>query len=107
MLAYRLTRPAGMTLVTFRHLRSHFVLLDLADRYRRMGLEHLGGQYRALKRAYGLVESADHVSAQLVVDAEDFAARYGENYWLAVLYRALSDCDEFCDGDFEVLQILQ
>jgi hypothetical protein len=43
ILSYRLTRPAGMAVQTFQHLRSHFNELDLADRYRRMGLEHLGG----------------------------------------------------------------
>lgn len=58
ILSYRLSRPDGMTLRTFRHLRSHFGELDLADRYRRMGLEHLGGQYPALCRAYGQGESA-------------------------------------------------
>ena len=42
IMSYRLTRPAGMALQTFQHLRSHFNELDLADRYRRMGLEHLG-----------------------------------------------------------------
>lgn len=52
VLPYRLTRPEGMTVRTFRHLQSHFAELDLADRYRRMGLEHLGGQYPALRRAW-------------------------------------------------------
>jgi hypothetical protein len=107
ILAYRLGRPAGMPLATFRHLRAHFRLLDLANRYQRMGLEHLGGQYRALKRVYGSGEAADCVAAELVQAAEDFEERYGENYWLAVLYRALSGYEDFCDGGFEVLKIVQ
>ena len=93
-----------MSIATFRHLRSHFRLLDLADRYRRMGLEHLGGQYRAFKRAYGAGEDAERVSDQLGQTAADFEEQYGENYWLAVLYRSLASHDEFCDGGFEVLR---
>jgi hypothetical protein len=105
-LTFRLQRPAGLAVATFRHLRSHFEQLDLADRYRRMALEHLGGQYRALKRAYGSAEDADRVAEELTNAAGDFAQRYGENYWLAVLYRALAGRDDFCDGGFEVLQAL-
>jgi hypothetical protein len=52
VLSYRLVRPAGMTHRVFQHLRSHFNELNLADRYRLMGLEHLGGQYPALRRAW-------------------------------------------------------
>lgn len=105
-LTFRLRRPAGLALAVFRHLRSHFEQLDLADRYRRMALEHLGGQYRALKRAYGGGEDAERVAEGLANTAEDFALRYGENYWLAVLYRALAGHDEFCDGGFDVLKAL-
>jgi len=105
ILSYRVTRPAGMSLQTFRHLRSHFTELDLADRYRRMGLEHLGGQYPALRRAYGPGEDADRVVAKLIEGAEDFEEVSGPNYWLAKLYRALAaDCD-FCDGGFEAVRV--
>ncbi|SEP85717.1 hypothetical protein SAMN05216548_101654 [Faunimonas pinastri] len=107
VLGFRVMRPAGMALATFRHLCSHFRLLDLADRYRRMGLEHLGGQYRALKRAYGLGEDAARVASELTLSAEDYEDRYGENYWLAVLYRVLAAHDEFCDGGFEALKSFQ
>ncbi|MBK1664473.1 hypothetical protein CKO38_06200 [Rhodospirillum rubrum] len=103
VLSFRVTRPAGMALATFQSLQSHFRLLDLADRYRRMALEHLGGQYRALKRAYGPGEDADRVESELALTAEDFEKRYGENYWLAVLYRTLSFNEAFCNGGFEVL----
>lgn len=106
-LRFRVIRPAGMAVATFQHLRSHFRLLDLADRYRRMALEHLGGQYRALKRTYGPGEDAARVSSELTLAAEDFEERYGENYWLAVLYRALAAHDDFCDGGFEALKELQ
>ena len=107
LLGFRVTRPGGMALATFQHLRSHFRLLNLADRYRRMSLEHLGGQYRALKRAYGPGEDAERVSSELALAAEDFEERHGENYWLAVLYRALAEHDSFCDGGFEVLKAPQ
>lgn len=107
LLSFRLVRPLGMQLQTFNHLRSHFQILDLADRYRRMGLEHLGGQYRALKRAYGDGENANRVAEELLLEADDFEQLYGENYWLAVLYRALATHNEFCDGGFEALLALQ
>lgn len=105
ILSYRLTRPAGMTLRAFRHLLSHFDELDLADRYRRMGLEHLGGQYPALRRAYGSGEDAGRVAAKLIEGAEDFEDVLGPNYWLAKLYRALASNTDFCDGGFEVVRV--
>ncbi len=107
ILAYRLNRPAGMALQTFQHLTSHFNELGLADRYRRMGLEHLGGLYPALRRAYGPGEDANRVAEKLVEGAEDFEEVSGPNYWLAKLYRALADNNDFCDGGFEVVRVQQ
>lgn len=104
ILSYRLTQPVGMALQTFQHLRSHFNELDLADRYRRMGLEHLGGQYPALRRAYGSGEDARRVAKKLVEGAEDFEQASGRNYWLAKLYRALAANDDFCNGGFEAVR---
>lgn len=101
ILSYRLTRPAGMALRTFQHLQSHFNELDLADRYRRMGLEHLGGQYPALRRAYGPGEDAGRVAEKLIEGAEDFEHVSGPNYWVAKLYRSLAGNKDFCDGGFE------
>jgi hypothetical protein len=45
------------------------------------------------------------IEAQIndLLAAQDCEERYGENYWLAVLYRALSGHDDFCDGGFEVI----
>ena len=60
-----------MALRTVQHLRSHFNELDFADRHRRMGLEHLGGQYLALRRAYGPGEDAERVAGKLIEGAED------------------------------------
>lgn len=105
ILSYRLTRPAGMALQTFQHLRSHFDQLNLADRYRRMGLEHLGGQYPALRRAYGAGEDAGRVAEKLTEGAVDFEEVSGPNYWLAKLYRALADNEYFCDGGFEAVRV--
>lgn len=105
ILSYQLTRPVGMALRTFRHLRSHFNELDLADRYRRMGLEHLGGLYPALRRAYGSTEDAARVAEKLIEGAEDFELVFGPNYWLSKLYRALASNADFCDGGFEAIRI--
>ncbi|MEH7846005.1 MULTISPECIES: HNH endonuclease [Rhizobium] len=105
VLSYRLARPDGMAQRTFQHIRSHFTQLDLADRYRRMGLEHLGGQYPALRRNYGPAEDAGRVALKLIEGAEDFEEVSGPNHWLAKLYRALAANDEFCDGGFEVVRV--
>lgn len=105
ILSYRLIRPAGMARRTFHHLRSHFNELDLADRYRRMSLEHLGGQYPSLRRAYGAAEDAERVAEKLNEGAEDFEEVSGPNYWLAKLYRALASNYDFCDGGFEVIRV--
>lgn len=104
ILSYRLTHPRGMSLRTFQHLQLHFKELDLADRYRRMGLEHLGSQYPALRRAYGPNEDPGRVAEKLVQGAEDFEEVSGTNYWLAKLYRALASNAEFCDGGFEAVR---
>jgi hypothetical protein len=104
ILSYRLIRPVGMSAHTFQHLQSHFNELDLADRYRRMGLEHLGGQFPALRRAYGVGEDAGRVAAKLIEGAEDFEEVSGPNYWLAKLYRALAGNEDFCDGGFNAVQ---
>lgn len=104
ILSYRLIRPAGMALRTFQHLRSHFNKLDLADRYRRMGLEHLGALYPSLRRAYGQGEDAARVAEKLTEGAGDFEEVSGLNYWLAKLYRALAGNQDFCDGGFEVIR---
>lgn len=105
ILSYRLTRPVGMAVRTFRHLRSHFTELNLADRYRRMGLVHLGEQYPSLLRAYGGAEDAQRVADKLQEVAQDFEEVAGPNNWLAKLYRALAANDEFCDGGFEAIRI--
>ncbi len=105
ILSYRLNRPAGMTLQTFQQLSSHFNELNLADRYRKMGLEHLGGQYPALRRAYGPSEDANRVADKLIEGAGDLEEVFGPNFWLAKLYRALAYNNDFCDGGFEVVQV--
>ena len=107
ILSFNVVRPIGMARRTFNRIRSHFMKLNLDDRYRRMGLEHLGGQYGALSRAYGPNEEADRVSTELLRGAEDFEKLYGPNYWMSILYRALADLDEFCDGGFEVIKIMR
>ena len=69
-----------------------------------MGLEHLGGQYSALRRVYGPGESAERVSEKLLEVGQDFEEAEGPNYWLAKLYQALAANDDFCDGGFEVVR---
>ncbi|WEZ84817.1 HNH endonuclease signature motif containing protein [Rhizobium sp. 32-5/1] len=105
ILSYRVVRPEGMQQQTFLHLRSHFTELGLADRYRLMGLDHLGSQYPSLRRAYGKDADADRVAEKLSELAGDFEDVAGPNYWLAKLYRALSENEDFCDGGFESIKV--
>lgn len=105
VLSYRLIRPTGVSIREFRILKSHFDELDLADRYRRMGLEHVGNQYPAFRRAYGAAKDAQRVAEKLTESAKDFEESLGQNYWLAKLYRALADNIAFCDGGFEVVRV--
>lgn len=107
ILKFELVKPGGMSDTTFKRLKSHFELLDLADRYRLMALEHIRGQYRALIRAYGPMKDAKRVSESLVQGAADYEELYGNNYWLAVIYRALAANNDFCNGGFEVLKKIQ
>lgn len=103
-ITYRLRRPPGMQMATFQHLRTHFVQLNLADRYRRMGLSHLGEEYPSLLRTYGVTQDAVRVSQKLTETADDKAEVFGGNFWLVVLYRALAANIDFCDGGFEVVR---
>ncbi|ADM08203.1 hypothetical protein PB2503_00612 [Parvularcula bermudensis HTCC2503] len=105
ILSYGLRQPIGMALVVFQRLRTHFSELKLANRYRRMAFEHLGGQYRSLRRTYGPNKNPKRVAEQLIEGAGDFEDRFGPNYWLARLYRALAADAEFCGGGFEALQV--
>lgn len=52
----------------------------------------------------GAQEDAGRVTAKLIELAEDFEEVSGPNYWLAKLYRALADNDEFCAGGFEAVR---
>lgn len=105
VISFRLRRPEGMAMRTYRHLQSHFEVLNLADRYRRMSLDHLGEFYPALRRAYGDDEDAGRVVNELFEAAEDAEEVAGYNFWRAKLYRALAVNNAFCDGGFELARI--
>lgn len=105
IVTYRVVQPGGIEPHVFQHLKSHFEELDLADRYRRMGIEHLGGQYPALRRAFGPGKDAIRVAEKLIEGAEDFEEVAGPNYWLAKLYRALASNKDFCEGGFEAIRV--
>ena len=94
-----------MPLHTSRHLQSHFEALNLADRYRRMSLDHLGEYHPALRRAYGDNRIAGRVADELIKAAGDAEVVAGISFWRARLYGALSANDVFCDGGFELTRI--
>ncbi len=102
-LSYRVVRPTGIAQATYRHVESHFRLLNLADRYRIMSLDEIRGQHHTLLRLYGEAEDAGRVGLGLTEEAETFEAAYGPNHWRAVLYAALADSDDFCDGGFKII----
>lgn len=107
ILKYTVVKHAGLASTTFKHLQSHFQQLGLADRYRRMALDDLRGQYHALVRIYGPAKDANRLAVSLTEKAKDFEAIYGENYWLTVLYYALAANRKFCNGGFQVLNKIQ
>lgn len=102
-LTFRVIRPKRMQLARFQQIESHFRLLDLADRYRRMSLNELGGLYHSIERFYGADEDASRVADGLNDWADSFAAEFGTNHWRVSLYRALAASDEFCDGGFRAI----
>jgi 5-methylcytosine-specific restriction endonuclease McrA len=101
---FTLNKPAEIAEPVFLHLKSHFSMLRLADRYRRMALHHLGEQYYALRAAYGEAGDANRVSVELKKLGDNFTRTYGPNYWLATFYRAVANELAFCDGGFEVVK---
>lgn len=106
-LKFRLRRPRRMPAQVFQHLESHFKLLRLADRYRKMSLEHLRSERKALGRFYGPQSDASRVAAELTQHADDWEHDFGPNHWRVILYRALAANDAFCDGGFTVLDSIQ
>lgn len=107
VLAYTLVRPAMMAEVMFEQMRSHFELLRLADRYRVMALNHLRGEYRTFARFFDIEKRGDRLARELSQRSADLAEGVGANNWLVVLYEALSEHSEFCDGGFVVLTRVQ
>jgi hypothetical protein len=106
-LSFRLHRTDGIALDVFRHLQSHFRLLQLADRYRLQSLMLLRGKRQALERFYGPNHDADRVAAELTTDANDREADFGPNDWQTILYRELAANAAFCNGGFAVLDSIQ
>jgi hypothetical protein len=106
-LNFRMHRPPGMQLHIFQQLESHFRLLWLADRYRKMSLEYLRSERRALGRFYGPQSDAARVAAELTQEAEDWENDFGPNHWRAILCRTLAADAAFCDGGFTVLNDIQ
>jgi len=106
-LAYSPQQPHGMAKLVFQRLKSHFGLLHLADRYRKMSLEYLRGQREALNRFYGPSANAKRVAAELANQANDYERDLGPNHWRVILHRGLAAHGEFCDGGFQVLNEIQ
>lgn len=104
VLTYQIIQPVGMSAQTFQHISFHFSEMDLADRYRRMGLDHLGELYGALKKVYGPNQDPNRVANKLNERATEIEVSRGANYWLVKLLQALAVNLQFCDGGFEVIQ---
>lgn len=103
-LNYRIEPPVGLLPQrTCLQIENHFRLLGLADRYRLMSLDELSGKHGSLLRIYGTGKDASLVKEMLADESESFAAVYGVNHWRAVLYAALAEDDQFCDGGFKVI----
>ncbi len=106
LLSYSVHHVLGLDKATFDRLSSHFRLLRLSDRYRRMALEFLRGEGRSFERCYGKHKDSARLAQELAEKAEDWEATYGPNHWLVVLYEKLSKWREFCEGGFRLLSKL-
>jgi hypothetical protein len=107
ILNYRISQPPNIDEELLGKLRTHFEILDLANRYRINALVYLREQRHSLHRLYGDEEDGDRVSRELIQYAEDCESEYGFNHWRAVLCRELALYSEFCDGGFVVLDGIQ
>lgn len=106
-LDYWVRRPQGMPEKVFQQLKSHFTLLDLGNRYRKMSLVHLRDQRAAFDRFYGAGHDAAQVARELLIEAQGLEAKLGPNNWRVVLCRSLAASHSFCDGGFDVLDRIQ
>lgn len=105
-LKFQIEQTPGLEAALFQQLESHFRLLGLGDRYRKMSLEHLRSERRALERFHAAGGGA-RVATELANDASDWEDEFGLNHWRAVLYRALAAHADFCNGGFAVLNAIQ
>ncbi|EKO3516613.1 hypothetical protein LA983_001033 [Vibrio fluvialis] len=87
--------------VYFSNLFSkHFEKLSLNKRYKRKAASEIKRKRRSLERIYRRYEDAQDVSNALRREASSLEVDYSKNHWKPVLYRALSDSQEFCDAGF-------
>ena len=104
---YEVIQPVGLPVNVFHHLRSHFVELDLSDRYRSNALHRLSEDRWGFRRFFAKDNTGLLLVQQLEGLADDLAVEHGPNDWLSVLYRELSESQIFSTGGFEALFSIQ
>jgi len=79
--------------------KSHFKRLSLKKRYKIKASAEIKRKRRSLEKIY-VKGSKEEVSNSLKEEAEDLKHELGKNHWKTVLYSALSNSSDFCDGGF-------
>ena len=102
-LQFEVHRPRGMNGSVFEQLRSHVESLGLKERYQKMALLNMSDERASYRRWFEIDGTGIRLSEALSEKSRDCAADYGDNYWLTVLYSALSQNREFCQGGFRTL----
>lgn len=104
---YNLVQPQSMSDPVFTQLESHYHELDLEVRYRSNALHRLTEDRHAIRRHFLKDQTGGVLSEELVGSADGQEKEHGPNDWLAVLYRELSQHDDFVGGGFEALFAIQ
>lgn len=98
-----ITQHNYMTADLTERLSSHFEKLNLSERYYDNGLFSIGSILEGLVN-FHKSGGASLVSEELKKTAIDYRGKRGHNNWNYLLYWALSENEEFCDGGFLTMQ---
>lgn len=85
-------------------ITSHYSRLDLFERYQKESADEISEICRQLN-IYAKEKTSKEISQLLQDDSEDLQARYGKNYWKAVLFEALANNKSFLKNYRKYLKV--
>lgn len=98
---WKITSPATLASVVAARLESHFIQLDLADRYRRFSNDEMRGQAHAMNKAFQK-GGFTRLTLSLQKQAKTLSKAFGPNHWRVVLYETLAKNEEFCSTGYKL-----